>query len=60
MKELTTIRGRPRLEVPALIARSGDQAARRFVEFFTVNIKHDRANGVSCLSTFIPPALAAR
>jgi integrase/recombinase XerD len=28
------------IELPALIARAGDRAARRFVEFFTVNIRN--------------------
>src|SRR3954447_21910210 len=30
-----------RLTVPALIADAGDEAARRFVEFFTANIPND-------------------
>src|SRR3954453_5741635 len=39
--ELVTTRELRGLLVPALIAYAGDEAARRFVEFFTANIPND-------------------
>jgi site-specific recombinase XerD len=40
MGTLTVIKHPSGPELPALIAGAGDQAARRFVEFFTVNIRN--------------------
>ncbi len=40
MNELTTIEVSSGTVLPALIAEAGERAARRFVEFFTVNIRN--------------------
>jgi hypothetical protein len=40
MSELTVIQNTSRMELPALIIKSGDRIAWRFVEFFTVNIRN--------------------
>jgi hypothetical protein len=37
-----------RAELPALIARAGDRASWRFVEFFTVNIRNRNTRAAYC------------
>jgi site-specific recombinase XerD len=40
MTELTSVRNRNGYHLPALIVEAGEPAARRFLEFFTVNIRN--------------------
>jgi len=55
MDNLALLRSRPLTQspgcvVPALIGDAGDQAARRFIEFFTANIRN-RNNRKSIVPT---------